>query len=524
MYLSLYRKWRPRTFDDVVSQKHVTQTLKNEIKNERIAHAYLFTGPRGTGKTTCAKIFAKSINCLDIKDGEPCLNCDICKGCEADTVMDIVEMDGASNNSVNDIRTLIEEASFSPTVCRYRVYIIDEVHMLSQSAFNALLKIMEEPPSHVVFILATTEVNKIPLTIISRCQRFDFHRIQAEDITNRLLFIAKNENISLSTDAADLIARLCDGAMRDALSILDQASAVGGKIDESAVSNVVGLAKDEYIYNIHKAIKKNDSRRVLRLLNELYNSSFDIQVICGQLISFYRYVMICKTSNDELLHGSKSFIGYIKSAAQELDIFKIMYILNSLIAVSGSLKSSLNPRFELEICLVKLTVSEGAGQSNPPLTQQANKQINPGATASNSLSKNNTQEQTSASDNLKDIAPGSENHTPEGSETVGIKSFKDWDKVVLSLKENYNDAMSAGFLKDAKAYVNGDNEIKIKINNPIVKDNLAAKKDLLQEIIFKITKKNYIINFDVSSGPDNKSVLDKSLSAAKEMGIDVITE
>ena len=222
MYLALYRKYRPKTFDDVVSQEHITKTLRNQISGGKTAHAYLFTGSRGTGKTTCAKIFAKAVNCQNPKNGEPCLECDACRGIEDGSVTDVVEIDAASNNGVENIRELRETAFFTPTFAKYRVYIIDEVHMLSVAAFNALLKIMEEPPSHVKFILATTEVHKVPITVISRCQRFDFKRIKDEDIAKRLKFIAEKENVKLTDDASSVIARLADGAMRDGIALVDR--------------------------------------------------------------------------------------------------------------------------------------------------------------------------------------------------------------------------------------------------------------------------------------------------------------
>ena len=221
MYLALYRKWRPKTFDDVISQEHITTTLKREIVSGKTAHSYLFTGSRGTGKTTCAKILAMAVNCPHTVDGNPCMECEICKGIEDGSILDVQEIDAASNNGVDDVRLLREEANYLPAQCKYRVYIIDETHMLSTSAFNALLKIMEEPPEHVKFILATTEVHKVPATVLSRCQRFDFGRIKTEDIAKRVLYIAEHESFSVTEEAAFLVARLADGGMRDALSILD---------------------------------------------------------------------------------------------------------------------------------------------------------------------------------------------------------------------------------------------------------------------------------------------------------------
>ena len=257
MYTALYRKWRPLTFDDVISQPHTVTALKNQIRSSRTTHAYLFTGSRGTGKTTCARIFAKAVNCLNPKDGNPCLECEICRNADLSALTDIIEIDAASNNGVDDIRELRDGILYTPELCRFKVYIIDEVHMLSASAFNALLKIMEEPPSYVKFILATTEIHKVPQTILSRCQRFDFRRILADDISARLMYIASQENISLSQEASDFIARLADGGMRDAVSLLDQCSAFGNEITPETVSAASGTADRKFIFDIVSAVIHN---------------------------------------------------------------------------------------------------------------------------------------------------------------------------------------------------------------------------------------------------------------------------
>ncbi|MDY4191819.1 MAG: DNA polymerase III subunit gamma/tau, partial [Oscillospiraceae bacterium] len=242
MYQALYRKYRPKSFDDVVGQEHITSTLKNEVLTGKIAHAYLFCGSRGTGKTTCAKILAKAVNCPDLRDGSPCGECEICRGIDDGSLLDVLEIDAASNNGVDNIRQLREDAFFTPSMAKYRVYIIDETHMLSTGAFNALLKIMEEPPSHVLFILATTEAHKVPATILSRCQRFDFHRIKSGDIARYLEKIAGKEGVELTHDGALLIGRLSDGGMRDAVSLLDQCISQGSRITAELVSRTAGLA------------------------------------------------------------------------------------------------------------------------------------------------------------------------------------------------------------------------------------------------------------------------------------------
>ena len=295
MYQVLYRKYRPKVFSDVYGQEHVTSTLINEIKENRISHAYLFTGSRGTGKTTCAKILAKAVNCEHNENGEPCNECEVCKGLDSGSIYDVVEIDAASNNGVDNIRDLREEANYTPTRGRYRVYIIDEVHMLSKGAFNALLKTLEEPPEHVVFILATTEVHMLPATILSRCQRFDFKRIQPETMALRLKEVAGFENMQLDDDAAILISRIADGGMRDALSILDQCAGRGSHIDSKLVSEVAGIAGREALYELSDAVCNQSSGDALNVISRLHQSSYDMERLCVEMINHFRNFLIVKT-------------------------------------------------------------------------------------------------------------------------------------------------------------------------------------------------------------------------------------
>ena len=295
MYQVLYRKWRPQVFSDVVGQPQVTVTLQNELKAGRIAHAYLFTGSRGTGKTTCAKILAKAVNCLSLKEGDPCGECESCVGIDNGSVMDVVEIDAASNNGVENIRNLREEASFTPAAAKYRVYIIDEVHMLSIGAFNALLKTLEEPPAHVVFILATTEVHKLPATILSRCQRFDFHRIDPEVIADRLQFVAGEENAHLEREAALLIARIADGGMRDALSLLDQCMGRSSEITLEVVSETAGLAGRDHLFSLADTVLRQNGGQALEQIDELHKASKDMVRLCEELAGHFRNLMLLKT-------------------------------------------------------------------------------------------------------------------------------------------------------------------------------------------------------------------------------------
>ena len=292
MYRALYRKWRPQRFEDVVAQRGIVTALRNQVASGRVGHAYLFTGVRGTGKTTCAKIFAKAVNCLHPKDGDPCGECEICKGIDNGSILDVVEMDAASNNGVDDIRDLRDETAYTPSACHYKVYIIDEVHMLSTAAFNALLKTLEEPPAHGIFILATPEIQKVPATILSRCQRYDFTRIGPEDIAQRVEYIAGQEGLELTTDGAELISRLADGAMRDALSILDTCAGVTAKIDADVVRRMAGVTDRSYLFRISDALEAQDGAAALAQLAALRQQSVDVKRLTEELIAHYRALML----------------------------------------------------------------------------------------------------------------------------------------------------------------------------------------------------------------------------------------
>ena len=301
MYRALYRKWRPQKFEDVVAQRGIVTALRNQIATGRVGHAYLFTGVRGTGKTTCAKIFAKAVNCLHPQNGDPCGECEICKGIDNGSILDVVEMDAASNNGVDDIRDLRDETAYTPSACHYKVYIIDEVHMLSTAAFNALLKTLEEPPAHVIFILATTEIQKVPATILSRCQRYDFTRIGPEDIAHRVEYIAKEEGLELTTDGAELISRLADGAMRDALSILDTCAGVTTKVDADVVRQMAGVTDRSYLFHISDAIEAQDGAAALAQLAQLRQQSVDVKRLTEELIAHYRALMLAALPGGQAL-------------------------------------------------------------------------------------------------------------------------------------------------------------------------------------------------------------------------------
>ena len=356
MYQVLYRKYRPRVFADVYGQDHVTSTLKNEIKEGRISHAYLFTGSRGTCKTTCAKILAKAVNCPNAVDGEPCNTCEICKGLDSGTIYDVVEIDAASNNGVDNIRDLREEVNYTPTRGKYRVYIIDEVHMLSTGAFNALLKTLEEPPAHVIFILATTEVHKLPATILSRCQRFDFKRIQPETMAVRLQQVAGLEGMELAPDAATLIARIADGALRDGLSILDQCAGRSKQITAQLVSEVAGLAGREALYRLSDAVLARDSSAAVEELAQLHENSYDMERLCVEMINHFRNFMMVKTvkKSRELIICTDDEYKHIEASAGQFTLAQILRGLDLFQSTLVKIKGGATPRIEMEMAFIRL--------------------------------------------------------------------------------------------------------------------------------------------------------------------------
>ena len=356
MYRALYRKWRPQRFADVVGQAPIVTALQNQIAAGRIGHAYLFTGTRGTGKTTCAKIFAKAVNCLDHSSPDPCCQCEVCKGIDSGAIMDIIEMDAASNNGVDDIRDLRDEVAYLPSVCRYKVYIIDEVHMLSTQAFNALLKTMEEPPEHVIFILATTEVQKVPVTILSRCQRYDFSRITADDIAGRLRYVAEQEKIELDPNAAQLIGRLADGAMRDALSILDTCAGVDNKVDEALVRRMAGVTDRSYLFEISDAIAARDSVAALEKIAALRQQSVDMRRLCMELAGHYRNLMLCALpGGTSLLTGTSPEEEASYLQRKDFPQADAIRAINAFGSALEKMSRGTDQRIELELAVFSLT-------------------------------------------------------------------------------------------------------------------------------------------------------------------------
>ncbi len=356
MYQALYRKWRPKTFDDVTGQEHVTKTLKNQVAQGRLSHAYLFTGTRGTGKTTCAKILAKAVNCEHPVDGNPCNECSTCKGIDNGSILEVLELDAASNNGVEQIRSLRDEAIYSPAYCSKRVYIVDEVHMLSTAAFNALLKILEEPPEHLMFILATTELHKVPATILSRCQRFSFKRLLPQQIQDRLLYVSQQESLGLTEEGASLLSRLAEGSMRDGLSLLDQCTGLGNTIDAPLILNVLGLAGNLDTARLMEAVGRRDTPKALEILTELYEGGREMGALLGALSGLARDILILKTvpsSASRLLTG-----GYEENTLHQLAAYftpaRLIQMVTLLQHTMDGFSKSSNRRTDGELCIIRL--------------------------------------------------------------------------------------------------------------------------------------------------------------------------
>ena len=378
-YTALYRKFRPLTFDEIVGQEHIVKTIKNEIINNRVGHAYLFNGGRGTGKTSAAKILARAVNCLNPQNGEPCNECEICKAALDGSLTDIVEMDAASNNSVEDVRAIRDEVNFLPTLAKYRVYIIDEVHMLSTGAFNALLKTLEEPPAHVKFILATTEPQKLPATILSRCQRFDFKKISNENIEKRLNYVCSQSKIDITDDAKKVIAGLSEGAMRDALSILERCMQEEGTITDEVVKELVGIPKTESVNKITKNILEKNTDEALKTINEIVEEGKDITNFLWEIIKYVKDILICKTNTPLEIYNQaeKEEIKKLADATSKERLISIIYELSNL---QNDIKWSSQKLIMFQVEIIKLcnqeeTITSVNNQSNNGNSQVDNKQI-----------------------------------------------------------------------------------------------------------------------------------------------------
>lgn len=568
MYRALYRKWRPQRFADVVGQTAIVTALQNQISAGRIGHAYLFTGTRGTGKTTCAKIFAKAVNCLDTSSPDPCGECEICKGIDSGSVMDIIEMDAASNNGVDDIRDLRDEVAYLPSVCKYKVYIIDEVHMLSTAAFNALLKTMEEPPEHVIFILATTEVQKVPVTILSRCQRYDFTRITADDIAGRLLYVAGQEKIELDENAAQLIGRLADGAMRDALSILDTCAGVDNHVDEALVRRMAGVTDRGYLFEISDAIAAGDSVTALEKIAELRQQSVDMRRLCMELAGHYRNLMLCALPGGTLLlTGISPEEEAAYTQRRDFPQREAIRAVNAFGSALEKMSRGTDQRIELELAIFSLTQPETAAApviiqqpaTAAPAAPQAFASAPraytavPPVQAAPSVVPPVVQPQSVPAAAPDDVPPPIDDDPPflqpelkpapqqtpapvppapaapaprkaEPPRQAGpLEPFAFWPAVLADLEEN--DAMLISFLRGTRAYCDGKRvlfECSDAFRDYIRNNREVSKR--LKETIYRVSRTKYSIGpYEEPKTDDTAAAvsLDETLHTMQALGVDL---
>lgn len=557
MYQVLYRKWRPKTFADVVGQPHVTETLKNELVSGRIAHAYLFTGSRGTGKTTCAKIFSKAVNCLHPVDGNPCGECEICRGIDDESIMDVTEMDAASNRKIEDIRDLLEEIRYTPAQAKYRVFIVDEVHMLTTEAFNALLKTLEEPPSYVIFILATTEPHKLPATILSRCQRFDFHRVTPKAICGRLKYIAQQEGGDIDDEAGLMIARLADGGMRDALSILDQAMGKSKLVNALTVCETVGMAGTGYINELAGDIAKRDPAALMRLINELYANSKDMIRLCDELIGYFRSIMILCTvkDSDGLIVASEAELTELKQAASNFTSARAIEILNVLQSSYEKMARGVNKRVEMETALIKICGIPDNGtqpaKSVQPVIQHSSPDQN--AIINSLLSRVESLERTVRSGLLQSRStaqavpiygstsePGGKAAQESNASSVNVREISDsakiypeWSRVIEALQEINQAAYSV--LANSRGFINGKYLLietggfgRDMLRNSQVKDAIKNIVKQISGLDCRLGPYTPSAAIQYNSSESNSSSEDatlayakKIISRAQEAGVDV---
>lgn len=540
MYQVLYRKWRPKTFGDVVGQPAVTASLLGAVKSGRLSHAYLFTGSRGTGKTSCAKILAKAVNCLHPVDGNPCNACEMCRGIDDGSVLDVIEIDAASNNGVDNIRDLREEANFTPAAAKYRVYIIDEVHMLSIGAFNALLKTLEEPPAHVIFILATTEVHKLPSTILSRCQRFDFKRIEPEKIAGRLKEVAKRENLNLADSGAMLIARIADGAMRDALSLLDRCSSVEGEIDSAAVADSAGLAGREYIFELCDCIIKKDCAKALETIDRLYRNSCDMERLLLELTNHFRNLMISKAVSDcrNMIICSDGELETIRRQSESTTLGTIMACIDALTDSAADMKQGANRRTAAELCVIRLCT--------PSLDSDISSLIRRISELEKLVAQKGALPSASAESKMPDLKPAAEQseplvlqeppkaeepaareavtHSEETGERPVTQPFDKWPEVLELLFSR--DKSLIVMLTGSSAYIHNGKYLLIK-GSPVLEMYLKTGEysKTIKQAVSEVTGKSYTLGV-YNSSPQSvaKSPLSDLLSKARQLGVEIKEE
>ena len=530
MYQALYRKYRPQTFDDVVGQMAVTQTLKTQLQSGRLSHAYLFTGSRGTGKTSSAKILAKAVNCLNPQDGNPCNCCEACRTIDSGACMDVLEIDAASNNGVDNVRDLRDDAIYTPSQVKMRVYIIDEVHMLSISAFNALLKIIEEPPEHLLFILATTELHKVPATILSRCQRFSFRRISQEDIAARLQYVAYQENIDLDDSAARVLARLADGGMRDGLSLLDQcASATTGELTAQRVYQCLGVAGIQDCGELMTCIADRDSKKALSLMNRIYAEGKDMGALLDELSCLTRDLMIMKTAPKEgiaMLSGVASDED-VKALVNRFPVAQLVRMMNLLQETKSSFTRSASRRMEAELCIINLCQPElslDADALNSRLARLEERLatgdfVAPPATAPKAADMEEEEERPPVPDD--EDAPPLQNEEPVISDDTPA-GF--WMDVSASIREELKPPYSGFFAATAQAPVRGvvrGNELVLECTNTFTME-IINKPEILQLVSRKASAKLgrnlRTVLVDVSAKPKKSAHMEQLLNFGRAHG------
>ena len=536
MHKALYRVYRPKSFNDIVGQEHIVRTLKNQIESQNVGHAYLFCGTRGTGKTSTAKIFSRAVNCTDLHDNEPCNECESCREILEDKTMDVVEIDAASNNSVDDIRELRENVKYSPSKSKYKVYIIDEVHMLSQGAFNALLKTLEEPPSYVIFILATTEPHKIPATILSRCQRFDFKRVTVKDISSRMKYICEKEGIEADDKALNLIARNSQGALRDALSILDQCiSFQGHTISYNDVIELLGSVNIEQLFDLAKSIINENTKKSLQILNDFIVWGKDVRNLVNDLIDHFRNLMVCKISNDldDIISLPEETIDLLKQQATTIDTNNLIRILNILSETQDAMKSSSNPRVLMEVTMIKI-VQPMFDESKEALIKRIEnleKKIESGDIKVNHISTNQSVDNFDGNDQIDKNTQ--ETQLEENIEYENIKNDdvkliqKSWKNILQKMKED-KEQVTRALLQDVDSFNVSEDTLYIIFtdNYSFAKSRLDSPKTIeyVEKVIREVLNRSFNVKIALKSQVVNLNTEIKKEDKGEKILKDIVSE
>lgn len=537
-YTALYREWRPQNFYDIVGQEHITTTVKNQILNDRIAHAYLFCGTRGTGKTTTAKVFAKALNCLDLKDGEPCNECEMCRKINDGLAIDVTELDAASNNGVDKIRDIIDDVKYPPQEARFKVYIMDEVHMLSTGAVNAFLKTLEEPPNNVIFILATTDPQKLPITILSRCQRFDFKRINNNEITERLRKIVNEQNALADDKSLNLIARVSDGAMRDALSILDQAISMGnGAVEYDVLINMLGLVTNDHLFNLTNSVIQRNVEKSIGIIDEVVYAGKDIYLFIKDLIAHYRNILMAKVTNnpEEVLDMSEENIALIKEQASKIRAEEVMRYIRILQETESNAKVSKQARLYLELAVIKMCKIE-YDTSNEVILTRINK-LEEGL--KNGSLKVVSAASTNRGDSKKEVVtnkPNREQPKLRSNDIVANENSKvtlndiqrSWKDILERFKARRAMIVYASMLTGKPVECkNGVLTIEYEDQFKFNKDRLEKPeyRAIIQEVLAEIFREDIKIAFEVEEVSNNeKSTADMLLETLGSDMVDILDE